>query len=169
MAQRVGPVRLPDVDGTNASAHEDLSIIEVPADAVSFVTGRQGSFLRLVEEEFGALLFFIDFDKANRRDRLEKLAIFGSERERRGAELKVMAAIEMKQPGYFTERDSQRPLQDPQEGFATDRMSIQEDDYSYALGKGGATRKKIARASGCIIEYIGRFAYLSGLKVERKR
>merc|ERR1719421_2250486 len=124
MAQRVGPVRLPDVDGTNASAHEDLSIIEVPADAVSFVTGKQGSFLRLVEEEFRTLLFFIDFDKANRRDRLEKLAIFGSERERRGAELKVMAAIEMKQPGYFTNHDRTLPPSSPVEGFETDRMPI---------------------------------------------
>lgn len=164
MAQRVGPVRLVD-----AGEHGDLSILEVPADAVSFVTGRQGSFLRLVEEEFGALLFFIDFDKANRRDRLEKLAIFGSERERRGAELKVMAAIEMKQPGYFTNHDRTLPPSSPAEGFDTDRMPIAEEDYSYALGKGGATRKKIARASGCIIEYVGRLAYLSGLKTERER
>lgn len=164
MAQRVGPVRLSD-----EAQHDDLSIIEVPAEAVSFVTGRQGSFLRLVEEEFGALLFFIDFDKANRRDRLEKLAVFGSTRERRGAELKVMAAIEMKQNGYFTTRDAQLPAESPEEGFATDRMPIEEEDYSYALGKGGATRKKIARASGCIIEYVGRLAYLSGLKPERAR
>jgi len=164
MAQRVGPVRLDDVE-----QHDDLSVIEVPAEAVSFVTGKQGSFLRLVEEEFGTLLFFIDFDKSNRRDQLEKLAVFGPERERRGAELKVMAAIEMKQPGHFTGRDMNLPMSDPQDCFATDRMQIEEEDYSYALGKGGATRKKIARASGCIIEYIGRLAYLSGQKKERTR
>jgi hypothetical protein len=90
-------------------------------------------------------------------------------RERRGAELKVMAAIEMKHPGYFTGRDNQRPMCDGSDGFNTDRIPIEEDDYSYALGKGGATRKKIARASGCIIEYIGRLAYLSGVKKERTR
>mmetsp|Transcript_64190 Transcript_64190/g.139634 ORF Transcript_64190/g.139634 Transcript_64190/m.139634 type:complete len:919 (-) Transcript_64190:135-2891(-) len=164
MAQRVGPVLLDDVD-----QHDDLSIIEVPAEAVSFVTGKQGSFLRLVEEEFGTLLFFLDFNKSNRRDQLERLAIFGPPRERRGAELKVMAAIEMKQPGHFTKRDEHLPMEDKTEGFATDRMPIDEEDYSYALGKGGATRKKIARASGCIIEYIGRLAYLSGTKKERVR
>ncbi|CAE8735211.1 unnamed protein product, partial [Polarella glacialis] len=163
MAQRVGPVRIEDPD-----KHDDLSIMEVPAEAVSFVTGKQGSFLRLVEEEFGTLLFFMDFSKNHRRDApLERLAIFGPLRERRGAELKVMAAIEMKLPGYFTRTESKLPQQDPLDGFATDTLAIEEDDYSYALGKGGATRKKIARASNCIIEYIGRLAYLSGLKKER--
>lgn len=163
MAQRLGPVRV-----ENPEEHDDLTIIEVPAEAVSFVTGTKGSFLRLVEEEFGTMLFFIDFNKTNRRDQLERLAIFGPLRERRGAELKVMAAIEMKQPGHFTRKDSLLP-QDPEEGFGTDRIVIEEDDYSYALGKGGATRKKIARASNCVIEYIGRLAYLSGLKKERTR
>lgn len=165
MAQRIGPVRI-----DKPEEHNDLSIVEVPADACSFVTGKQGSFLRLVEEEFGTMLFFIDFTtRSNRRDQLERLAIFGLMRERRGAELKVMAAIEMKQPGYYTRKDALLPLEDPEEGFATDRMHIEEDDYSYALGKGGATRKKIARASKCVIEYIGRIAYLSGVKKERTR
>jgi len=164
MAQRLGPVKIDDNE-----KHDDLSIVEVPADAVSFVTGRQGSFLRLVEEEFGTLLFFLDFNKSSRRDTIERLAIFGPLRERRGAELKVMAAIEAKQPGYITKKDAALPSRDPAEGFATDRMPIEEDDYSYALGKGGATRKKIARASGCVIEYIGRLAYLSGVKKERTR
>eukprot|EP00421_Protoceratium_reticulatum_P067903 CAMPEP_0168429902 /NCGR_PEP_ID=MMETSP0228-20121227/37609_1 /TAXON_ID=133427 /ORGANISM="Protoceratium reticulatum, Strain CCCM 535 (=CCMP 1889)" /LENGTH=738 /DNA_ID=CAMNT_0008444001 /DNA_START=64 /DNA_END=2278 /DNA_ORIENTATION=+ len=163
-AQRVGPVRIDD-----AERHDDLTIIEVPAEAVSFVTGKQGSFLRMVEEDFGTLLFFIDFSRSSKRDQLERLAIFGPQRERRGAELKVMAAIEMKQPGYFTKRDSIPPMEDPCEGFSTDRMPIEEDDYSYALGRGGTTRKKIARASGCVIEYIGRLAYLSGLRGERTR
>lgn len=164
MKQRLGPVKLEDIE-----THKDLTIIEVPAEAVSFVTGKGGAFLRMVEEEFGTLLFFIDYNKSRSRDQLERLAIFGAERVRRGAELKVMAAIEMKQAGHFTNRDAQLPMIDPQEGFATDRMQILEDDYSYALGKGGSTRKKIARASGCIIEYIGRHAYLSGTKAERAR
>lgn len=162
IAQRMGPVALEDLQH-----HDDLSILEVPAEAVSFVTGKAGSFLRLVEEEFGTMLFFTDFNKMSRRDQLEKLAIFGAERERRGAELKVMAAIEMKLPGHFTNNDEKMLTNNPREAFSTELMKIDEEDYSYALGKGGATRKKIARASGCIIEYIGRFAYLSGLKHER--
>jgi len=164
MKQRLGPVKLEDIE-----SHNDLSIIEVPAEAVSFVTGKGGAFLRMVEEEFGTLLFFIDYNKSRSRDQPERLAIFGPERVRRGAELKVMAAIEMKQAGHFTNHHANLPMIDPQDGFATDWMPIAEDDYSYALGKGGSTRKKIARASGCIIEYIGRHAYLSGSRPERQR
>jgi len=173
MKQRLGPVKLEDIE-----SHTDLSIIDVPSEAVSFVTGKGGAFLRMVEDEFGTLLFFIDYNKSRTRDpsadagpakKIERLAIFGSERVRRGAELKVMAAIEMKQANYFTNRDANSPLVDPLEGFRTDRLPIAEDDYSYALGKGGSTRKKIAKASGCIIEYIGRHAYLSGSKPERQR
>ena len=33
----------------------------VPSEAVGFVTGSQGNFLRSVEEEWGTLMFFADF------------------------------------------------------------------------------------------------------------
>lgn len=172
MKQRLGPVKLEDIEpGT------DMSVIEVPCEAVSFVTGKGGAFLRMVEDEFGTLLFFLDYNKSRsytpsetgQAKRIERLAICGPERMRRGAELKVMAAIEMKQANYFTSRDANMPLQDPLDGFRTDRLLIAEEDYSYALGKGGSTRKKLAKASNCIIEYIGRHAYLSGTKPERLR
>ena len=47
----------------------------------------------------------------------EKLAIFGPRRGRRGAELKVMAAVETKVPGYFTER--MVVPEDDKDGFGT--------------------------------------------------
>ena len=47
----------------------------------------------------------------------EKLAIFGRTRGRRGAELKVMAAVETKVPGYFTER--MVVPEDDKDGFGT--------------------------------------------------
>lgn len=55
MAQRVGPVHIDD-DGD-----DDLTTIMVPTEAVGFVTGSQGNFLRSVEEEWGTLMFFADF------------------------------------------------------------------------------------------------------------
>ena len=36
-------------------------VIQVPTEAVGFVTGAQGNFLRQVEEEWGTLMFFADF------------------------------------------------------------------------------------------------------------
>jgi hypothetical protein len=145
---------------------EDLTIVKVPGEAVSFVTGKQGSFLRLMEEEFGALLFFLDFNMSQHADQTERLAIFGPERNRRGTELKVMAAIEMKCPGYYTTNVTDS--EDPAEGFLTDMVMISEVDYSFALGRQGSTRKNIVRTTGCLVEYIGSVAFLSGLKSERK-
>lgn len=98
---------------------------------MSFVTGKQGSFLRLMEEEseaegeqtprtfhglqsscaeqgfpvvlmppashgrFGTLLFFLDFNmNQHQNGRIERLAILGPMRARRGTELKAHAEEE---------------------------------------------------------------------------
>ena len=49
----------------------------------------------------------------------EKLAIFGRKRGRRGAELKVMAAVETKVPGYFTDKMHIGEADDHPDGFGT--------------------------------------------------
>merc|ERR1719262_582516 len=125
MAQRLGPVHLED------ETTPELTIVHVPGEAVSFVTGKQGSFLRLMEEEFGALLFFLDFNMDQRLDKTERLAILGPMRNRRGVELKVMAAVEMKCKGTYT--DGIGAYEDANPGFATDTVLIAEEDYSYVL------------------------------------
>merc|ERR1719215_2457511 len=83
----------------------------------------------------------------------EKLAIFGPERGRRGSELKVMSGIETKSPGFFTrglrEKTSRKP------GLDMDRLVFHDDEVSYALGKEGATRKKLEQTSGAILQYVG--------------
>jgi hypothetical protein len=56
MAQRVGPVHVDDND-----ADDDLTIIEVPSECVGFVTGKQGNFLRTMEDEWGVIMFFAEF------------------------------------------------------------------------------------------------------------
>jgi len=56
MAQRVGPVTIEE-----SGEDDDLTVIHVPTEAVGFVTGAQGNFLRQVEEEWGTLMFFADF------------------------------------------------------------------------------------------------------------
>lgn len=40
---------------------------------------------------------------------------------------------------------------------------------SPAGGRKGATRKKLARASGCIVEYIGNYVHMAGTGPERRR
>merc|ERR1719181_1650164 len=97
----------------------------------------------------------------------EQLIICGPSRARRGAELKVMSTIEYKNSGLFTR--GLREKQSSQKGFDTDRMLFKDDELSYALGKEGATRKKLAGASGCILQYIGMIAFMAGTRKERER
>mmetsp|Transcript_36642 Transcript_36642/g.118456 ORF Transcript_36642/g.118456 Transcript_36642/m.118456 type:complete len:407 (+) Transcript_36642:50-1270(+) len=165
MAQRVGPVTIDD-----DSEDDDLTVIQVPTEAVGFVTGSQGNFLRQVEEEWGTLMFFADFRGrgSGREGQTEKLAIFGPRRGRRGAQLKVMAAVETKVPNYFT-GDSKPDEDDDQDEWGTKTLVLKPDELSYALGKDGTTRRKLARASGCIMEYVGQVAFICGTMEERVR
>mmetsp|Transcript_42722 Transcript_42722/g.98902 ORF Transcript_42722/g.98902 Transcript_42722/m.98902 type:complete len:630 (-) Transcript_42722:130-2019(-) len=170
MAQRTGPVIVHDDydDG-------DLTMLMVPQEAVGFVTGRAGNFLRSIEEQWGTLMFFCEVDgSGGRRNKAyEKLAIFGSVRARRGAELLVLSAVETKVPGYFNsikeevlDRDRGR---DETGTWGTDTTTFQDDELSYALGKQGGTRKKLERSSGAIVQYVGQVALFSGSKAARRR
>ncbi len=160
MAQRVGPVTIEDDDGD-----DDLTMLEVPSEAVGFVTGAQGNFLRSIEEEWGTLMFFADFRgrSRGREGETEKLAIFGPRRGRRGAELKCMAAVETKVAGYFTGSNLRDSGDEDNEEWGTKTIVLQSDELSYALGKKGMTRKKLARSSGCIVEYVGTTVHMSGV------
>merc|ERR1719281_2277400 len=169
MAQRSGPVHVDDKDDDN-----DLTQLNVPQEAVGFVTGRAGNFLRSIEEEWTVLMFFCEVEAGSRRSKeFEKLAIFGSIKGRRGAELKVLSAVETKVQGFYKtikeivlERDRGK---DETGTWGTDSMTFQDDELSYALGKQGGTRKKIERASEAIVQYVGHTALFSGTKAERRR
>merc|ERR1719497_185434 len=97
----------------------------------------------------------------------EKLIICGPQRARRGAELKVMSGVENKSPGTFTR--GVRDKTSSEKGFDTDRIIFKDDELSYALGKEGTTRKKLEKASGGILQYVGHVAFLAGTLKERKR
>merc|ERR1719502_2071585 len=47
-------------------------------------------------------------------------------------------------------------------------MNFQDDELSYALGKQGATRKKLEASSGAIVQYVGQVALFSGERRVRK-
>ena len=170
LAQRVGPVTI-DFE----TKRDDLSVVDVPEDCVGYVMGRQGQALRGMEEEWGTLMFFAKVQGSGEGRGTERLAIFGTRRARRGAELKVMSAVEHKHPGYFISSDGKlrNPLQQPgdgeSDGWSYDCMPLTSDEFSYALGSGGNTRKKLARAAECIIEYVGMVAICAGFKDERRR
>ena len=105
LAQRHGVVFYSFED---AERRDDATIFKVPSNCVGYVTGRGGSALRSIEEEFGALMIFVK-DESQRgqpgsQDRdadSEMLLIFGPMRARCGAKLKVLSAIEHKLNGEY--------------------------------------------------------------------
>merc|ERR1740139_531081 len=92
-------------------------------------------------------MFFADYRSKDRGQsgQTEKLAIFGPRRGRRGAELKVMAAVETKSPGYFNDRLKE---EDEEDDWGLKTITLKPDELSYALGKKGMTRKKLASRWG---------------------
>lgn len=168
MAQRTGPVNItPDYDD------DDLTMLQVPQEAVGFVTGRAGNFLRSVEEQWNTLMFFCEVGSGSRTKEFEKLAIFGTVRGRRGAELLVLSAVETKIPGYLArikdEVYNRDKGHDETGTWDTDTLTFQNDELSYALGKQGGTRKKLERSSGCVVQYVGHTALFSGAKKVRRK
>jgi len=148
---------------------DDVTVLDIPSDCVGYVTGSRRAALGGMEEEWGTLMFFMTKpgSKGKGRGNGEQLAIFGEKRCRRGAELKVMSSVEEKAPGYFT-RGVREKVSD-EKGFGTDRIIFKDDELSYALGKQGTTRKKLALASGCILQYVGHVAFMAGTLKERRR
>ena len=55
---------------------ENVSVVDVPAEAMAFVVGAKGKTLRSVEEEYGTLMFFGHTEK-DQPDSSEKLIICG--------------------------------------------------------------------------------------------
>lgn len=78
----------------------------------------------------------------------------------------MRSAVESKVPKSFHKSDVEHFNKG---GFGVEFMTLGDNEFSYALGKRGSTRKKLARAAGCILEYVGRIAVVCGTKVERKR
>mmetsp|Transcript_43042 Transcript_43042/g.100245 ORF Transcript_43042/g.100245 Transcript_43042/m.100245 type:complete len:671 (+) Transcript_43042:38-2050(+) len=148
---------------------EDCTVVDIPSDCIGYITGNRRATLGLMEEEWGTLMFFMSEDGArgSRGGGTERLAIFGPQRPRRGSELKVMSGIETKSPGFFTR--GIREKMSERRGFDTDRMLFRDDELSYALGKDGATRKKLELASGAILQYVGHVAFIAGTLKERRR
>eukprot|EP00919_Chromeraceae_sp_WS-2016_P074124 GHVR01175357.1.p1 GENE.GHVR01175357.1~~GHVR01175357.1.p1 ORF type:complete len:748 (+),score=136.20 GHVR01175357.1:64-2307(+) len=162
LAQRTGAVALP------FTPRDDLTLLPVPRKCVAYVTGREGTMLQCMEDEFTTLVFFTEPRHSKSNADTDNLAIFGSLRGRMGCQLKVMSAVEHKIPGHYTNGLRDKVCTEP--GFSTDMKAVlDEQEFSYILGKKGNTKRKIAKASGCVLEYIGKFAFMSGTYEERQR
>merc|ERR1719444_781933 len=148
---------------------KDCTAIDIPSDCVGYITGARRATLGTMEEEWGVLMFFMNKagEKGGRKGGSELLIIFGGQRERRGAELKVMNGIEKKNPGSFT-RGIREKTSDRRD-FDTDRMILKDEELSYAIGKEAQTQKKLEKAAGCVLQFIGNVAFIAGDRKQRTR
>merc|ERR1719330_1591766 len=162
--QLEGPVYVDNWEERN-----DCTVVHVPSDCIGYITGSRRATLGRMEEEWGTLMFFMtkDTGKGGRQGWSEQLIIFGDDRARRGAELKCMNEIEKKCPGTFT-RGLREKTTDTR-GFDTDRLCIKEDELSYVIGKEAATQKKLEKAAGAILQFVGNFAFIAGELKQRRR
>ncbi|CAD7926415.1 unnamed protein product [Amoebophrya sp. A120] len=157
----------------------DVTIIHVPEETSGFVMGRQGSFLRQLEEMYMVYIFFCEPEgRGISRERgMRYVCILGAnEMGRKGAALKVMGAVETKLPGYYLDDcdihycPASRGGPHGGTGFDTEARTMSNDEMSFAVGKEGQTRKKLARASaGAAFEFVGLTAFMAGPENARKR
>lgn len=92
-----------------------------------------------------------------------RLMIFGGERARMAAALHVMAAVERKVPGHFSERNP------PEETSALFGFGLKLFELPTDGGAVARLRSKIAAASEAIVEVIGKYAAVAGESDERGR
>lgn len=146
---------------------DDLTVIAVPQQTVGYITGKNRSTLHSLEEETKTLMFFESKDLSRPE---ENLLIFSVHpRGRKQAELKVMSAIESKIPGHYLHGDFKQRYESNDENLGIIVHLMDEVQFTYALGKGGNTRRKLERSSGAIIEYVGYNAFIAGTPLQRQR
>eukprot|EP00927_Polykrikos_kofoidii_P082006 TRINITY_DN8014_c0_g1_i2.p1 TRINITY_DN8014_c0_g1~~TRINITY_DN8014_c0_g1_i2.p1 ORF type:complete len:517 (+),score=75.37 TRINITY_DN8014_c0_g1_i2:61-1551(+) len=188
LSQRAGPIQRSELGHS-----DDFSLVEVPTVAIGCVTGKRACRLRRVEGIFGVIMLFIErfigltsscVDSLSIEPNESTMVILGrSERQRYGATLFVMEAIEEVVPGHFAESAIAATVMQPsitgvpsspqmpsdEDCFATEALHFEMHQRPRANGRQGLTREKVFRASGCIIVLIGAVAYLAGTLSERRK
>ena len=162
-AEKRNEVRLQERDDDG-----DLTVIDIPQECAGFVSGTKGFNMREIELETETFIYYgIDERRPKLPESMMTTIIFGERLNRRRAELRVMALVEIKLSGYYSERFRPR-LEPPNVDWGTDIIDI-TDNFKILLGKKGSTKRKLARAAKCALEYIGTYAYISGNYDQRLR
>lgn len=112
-------------------------------------------------------MFFEGRDASNEEETLLILSV--ETRSRKQAELKIMSAIESKLKGFIINGSERERFETDLEPLGLNIFSMNESEFTYALGRGGNTRRKLERASGAIMEYIGTNAFIAGTRQQRNQ
>ncbi|EGD75364.1 hypothetical protein PTSG_06441 [Salpingoeca rosetta] len=101
--QRNGQVYLPMED---VEQRDDVTLLPIPFKAAGIVSGKGGSNLRMLEQRFSVLLFYLrdrpfgDSEESADKEESASLLIFGTVPSRCATELKVLSLIDFKLQDY---------------------------------------------------------------------
>eukprot|EP00928_Gymnodinium_smaydae_P027499 TRINITY_DN2125_c0_g1_i1.p1 TRINITY_DN2125_c0_g1~~TRINITY_DN2125_c0_g1_i1.p1 ORF type:complete len:1136 (-),score=255.64 TRINITY_DN2125_c0_g1_i1:108-3515(-) len=98
------------------------------------------------------------------------LAFFGPARARLLAEVKLLTILGTKFGSFLEQTYPSHELSEAKSDgdFGLSTRWLSGDELSWAIGKGGSMRRKVARSSGCYVEYGGRVVMLCGTKQQRE-
>lgn len=160
------------------ASRDDVDVIEVPKMRLNFLTGKsRGRFIEL-EQEYGVMLFIMG--RSGRRvpdaeepctdpSVTERIVIAGRDRNRLGCKLRLMAMVEMdkQHKGFYSNTFVEGKNKD--KGLGCEYRNVPSQDVAYCLGKGGTTKDKLGRASGCFLQYVSDWAIFAGTREQRKK
>jgi len=149
----------------SVEGRRDASALDIPQDAVGYITGNNRETLTRLESECGVLTFFVT--RSADCGLTQRLLMFGPPRGRIGLLLEVMRLCEAALPGYFS-RGVQAKVSEKKK-LDTERILLSEDMVPRLLGKHGETARVLAAASGAILQYIGSVCWVAGTFDERRR
>lgn len=157
------------VDLDALEARGDISIFDVPLNAVGFVLGSKGATLRELETKYKTFMFF---DNENIRDQKKRLYILGSQDNRRKALQECENAVNYKMSGNGSSslpswRDREGgPRYD--RGYRRSRRSralvstCTRERARLCVVRGAGVCKRAAHACGCVTASRAELAVLAG-------
>eukprot|EP00929_Paragymnodinium_shiwhaense_P057260 TRINITY_DN28656_c0_g1_i1.p1 TRINITY_DN28656_c0_g1~~TRINITY_DN28656_c0_g1_i1.p1 ORF type:complete len:763 (-),score=121.89 TRINITY_DN28656_c0_g1_i1:45-2333(-) len=155
---------LVNVDIEGSEERDDLTLVAVPEATAGYVTGSKRSTLNELENKWGVMVFPVQ-EKFN--EDCQTYGIFGSIRGRTAVELTVKGLVEHRNPGYFA--DKLAPRESGLDVFDVDYIELDDKSIAYVCGQKHLTLKKLARASGALMEMIGGLCAIAGEKDQRSR
>lgn len=108
------------------------------------------------------------------KERMTRIAIFGSRESQADAAVRLMGLVEMKRPGFFGVGDgctvdvSRLPWRvSDDDGWGVEMYELTEETKGLCIGAKGIMIKKMRNASGCSLEYLGHKACICGPQAAR--
>mmetsp|Transcript_33725 Transcript_33725/g.62379 ORF Transcript_33725/g.62379 Transcript_33725/m.62379 type:complete len:1515 (-) Transcript_33725:86-4630(-) len=162
----------------------EMRLVKIPAKCMGRVIGKGASNLRQLMEETKTFMYALKEvqGKTMRTTNIEEamqtlknnmrsgdytpMCIFGQNRARFAAELKLMAVIEETLPGYWETAEGQTEQLSKVDGLDVDKFWLPGD---FEPDANSIQVKILSAAAGCLAASAGRLVLIGGVKAERER